>query len=451
MGKIIPNWLQQEVVAYDVPLKTDPETVLDIGANVGAFSLRAANTWPKAIIHAYEPVAANAENYRHFCQGDRFNLTQAAVRNVSGISQIRCGDRFTTSSFVREVDVTAETSNVSCLDAADLPACEFIKIDTEGCELEILSRLDLSKAKAIALEYHSDDDKRKIVALLEGEGFYLWRRTLGQPPTGVLKFVRHGVALKHPQTKLFVGMPIYGGVDPHFFCSVIRMVTDFKTNTVVFPLVGDSLVSRARNTLTRKFLDSDCTHLLFIDSDLIFSSDQIRRIVSHNEDVVGGFYPKKKQGDPELVCNALDQSPPMDERRLTQLKYIGTGFLCVKREVFDRMIEAYGKDLWYTSDNDCATVEYDFWSVGTYQYPDGTKRYLSEDWYFCQRALDLGFKVYGDNGILLRHSGSAVYPLETQEESIFRATAALSSPDSAVVPDSPLVDDRAPSLEPLLA
>lgn len=447
---MIPEWLEREVAAYDVPLKHKPATVLDIGANVGAFSLRAAATWPDAQIFAYEPVPQNAAHYREFCNSERFHLTEGAVRGFDGVGIIHAtGNLNTRSSFnlAQPDKELSETTAVSCIDASDLPACEFVKIDTEGCEIEILEKLDLSNAKAVAVEYHSTRDKEEITSILESKGYQLWRRTLGQPDTGVLKFIRKGEPMQHPRVKLFVALPIYGGVDPNFFCSAMKMVAEFGVNTVIHPLIGDSLVSRARNGLTRMFLESDCTHLLFIDSDLVFSTDHIKRILSHDEDIVGGFYPKKKQGDAELVCNALDNCPnPIDEaRRLTQLKYIGTGFMCIKREVFERMIEAYGKDLIYTCDHDQETKEYDFWTVGVYQYPDGNRRYLSEDWYFCQRALDLGYKVWGDNGILCRHSGSAVYPLLTQEASIFNRVAATSTADSAVVTDSPLVDDRATS------
>lgn len=214
--------------------------------------------------------------------------------------------------------------------------------------------------------------------------------------------------------KLFVGLPVYFSIDPHFWKSTMKLMAEFSVNCKIQPLVGDSLIPRARNSLSRMFLESDCTHLLMIDSDLVFSNEQVKRILSHNEDIVGGFYPKKKEGTIELVCNALNPQPPMDERRLTPLKYIGSGFICISRRVFEKMIEAYGKDIEYSLDEHEEIKEHDFWSCGVYSFPDGSKRYLSEDWFFCQRAIDLGFTVYGDNGITLRHSGSAIYPLQYQ-------------------------------------
>lgn len=175
---------------------------------------------------------------------------------------------------------------------------------------------------------------------------------------------------------------------------------------------GDSLVSRARNSLTAAFLQTDCTHLLFVDSDLVFSGEQIQRLVEHDVDVVAGFYPKKKDGDLEWVCNALRNE--VLPSGLQEVRYMGTGFLLVKRAVFERMIERYGDEIMFHPDHTPSATEYDFWQVGVYKYPDGNRRHLSEDWYFCQRWLDLGGKIYGDTRVILRHIGHASYPLQSQ-------------------------------------
>jgi hypothetical protein len=217
--------------------------------------------------------------------------------------------------------------------------------------------------------------------------------------------------------KVFIGMPIYGQVDSNFFKSCMKLVAEFSVNACILPWVGDSLIPRARNSITARFMESDCTHLLMIDSDLIFSNDHIHRIASHSEDVIGGFYPKKKEGNIQLVCNSADGAE-VREDGLIPVKYIGSGFIWVARRVFEAMIERHREDIEFHPDEQEKRTEWDFWPIGVYKYPDGTKRYLSEDWYFCQRALDLGFKVWGDTNIVLKHSGSAVYPLSYQEKEI---------------------------------
>lgn len=231
------------------------------------------------------------------------------------------------------------------------------------------------------------------------------------------------------KAKLFIGVPVYGSIDCHFFDAWLNFEDRAgHLDYVRHFIFGDSLVSRARNTITMDFLKSGCTHILFIDSDLIFSVEQVERLLSHDEDIVAGFYPKKKDGYPELVFNPTIPPSQMDERRLTQVRYIGTGFMCIKRGVFEKMISELGDDLIFKVDGK-EKVGFDFWSVGVYKFRDGSRRHLSEDWYFCQRAIDLGFKIYGDNGVFLKHSGKAVYPLQSQVPEL------LGHPEQKTQPD----------------
>ncbi len=55
---------------------------------------------------------------------------------------------------------------------------------------------------------------------------------------------------------------------------------------------------------------------------------------------------------------------------------------------------------------------------------EGLGRYLSEDWFFCQRWLDLGGEVWADCCVAVRHIGPVVFPLETQ-------IAQMTNPDVA--------------------
>ncbi len=244
--------------------------------------------------------------------------------------------------------------------------------------------------------------------------------------------------------KLFVALPIYRDVDPYFMRSVVALAAGFEKlgfHVVVCPSNGDSLINRARNGLTTQFLRSDCTHMLFIDCDLVFSLDHLDRIMSHDVDLVGGIYTKKQEGPVCIVANKLDE-PVQQEGDLMPVKYIGTGFMCISRNVFERMIEKFGEDMWYAPDHKPDQIEHDFWRSAPYQYKDGTRRYLSEDWWFCQKWLDLGGKVYMDLKLVLKHSGSAIYPLDYQEKQLFnRDTVQVEScaGDSAL--PSPRNDD----------
>lgn len=227
--------------------------------------------------------------------------------------------------------------------------------------------------------------------------------------------------LETSQRKLFIALPIYLAVDTHFMECLLKLAQDVSLGGfrgVIKPLVGDSAIGRARNTLTREFLKSDCTHLLFIDSDLVFSLEQVRRILMHDEPIVGGMYCKKQEGEPCYVWNTFPGKVAREDG-LIECRYVGTGFMRVAREVFEAMIAKFGHETWYRPDHDRSIVEHDFWHMGVYEYPDGNRRYLSEDWWFCQRAMDCGYKVWADLAILCKHSGNAVYPLSYQEAQIY--------------------------------
>lgn len=217
--------------------------------------------------------------------------------------------------------------------------------------------------------------------------------------------------------KLFIGLPVYGAMDPQFAqCLIALHLIPPCNEFMVCPNLGDSLVSRSRNTITANFLATDATHLLWLDSDLIFGPEHVKRILTHGVDVVGGFYPKKAQGPIQWVVNAMDGGveSPISTNGLQEVKYVGTGFMLISRVVFESMIAKHGGEIGFTAD-ETGRQEYDFWSVGVKQFPNGTRRYLSEDWFFCQRWRELGGKVWADTKIVCKHVGQAVYPLKSQE------------------------------------
>ncbi len=59
-------------------------------------------------------------------------------------------------------------------------------------------------------------------------------------------------------------------------------------------IYNESLINRARNDLTKLFLESDSTHLLFIDADIYFNAKDVIRLVKEDRDIIGGLYPLKK-------------------------------------------------------------------------------------------------------------------------------------------------------------
>jgi len=159
---------------------------------------------------------------------------------------------------------------------------------------------------------------------------------------------------------------------------------------------------------------SDCTHLLFLDTDLIFSPEHVARLISHDLPFVTGMYPKKQE-TLAWVCNTRADFPPRDpETGLQRILYGGTGCMLIAREVFEAVIAKF-PDLRYDEDDgEDSTPIWDFFKVGVHQDEvTGRRRYLSEDWFFCQLALDAGYELFADTNVILKHCGEAVYPLQS--------------------------------------
>jgi hypothetical protein len=207
---------------------------------------------------------------------------------------------------------------------------------------------------------------------------------------------------------------MYGSVDANFLFAFAHWLQGCP-NMHVEPNIGDSHVDRARNTLCAKFLASDCDELLFMDCDILATPDHINRLRSHSEPVVGGVYYIKSEGEPRAVVNASLPACPVRADGMQRHKYIGTGFMLIKRRVFEIMIDRLAEKLWYTPDSSPpGTVQHNFFGSGIYTYQNGGRRWLSEDWMFCQLCENLGIDVWADTTIVAPHRGQVNFPLQSQ-------------------------------------
>jgi hypothetical protein len=171
---------------------------------------------------------------------------------------------------------------------------------------------------------------------------------------------------------------------------------------------GDSLVTRVRNVMVAQAFASgfDWTHFLFIDSDIEWLPEAIGRLISADKDVVCGVYPKKQNDkDDVFPINYATDTFEVGEDGIVELADAPTGFLMVKREVFERMMAAY-------PDRKCSfgpkqsdhELKYSFALFDT-MIDRKNRRFLSEDFGFCRLWQQLGGRIHGDLCIGLAHWG----------------------------------------------
>jgi hypothetical protein len=226
----------------------------------------------------------------------------------------------------------------------------------------------------------------------------------------------------------------------HLLCSL----TASGMKARKFLPVNESLITRGRNLCVYTFLQSKCSHLLFIDADVGFDAKDVHVLLHGDFDVCVGAYPKKCYGWTVIAEAAKQGCPPEDlhkqgalfasnvlpddkgevnviqknGNRYVEVHDANTGFMLIKRAVLEKYIayytdkpEEYGGPLAYEVDVDAVTGRSvgTMWNVFHAGIADGTPgcgpRYLSEDYWFCRKWQAMGGKIHLSLDTKLTHSG----------------------------------------------
>jgi hypothetical protein len=246
------------------------------------------------------------------------------------------------------------------------------------------------------------------------------------------------------KNKLFVATPMYGGMSHGMF---VKSCLDLQTVCAQYGIevrysfiFNESLITRARNYLVDEFLRAeDFTHLLFLDADIHFDPRDVIALLALDKDVIGGPYPKKSikwnsvkeavKKNPDIDAGELEKvagdfvfNPAPGTEKFSvaepiEVLEIGTGFMMVKRHVFDKFREAYPQ-LRYKPDH-AGQANFDG-SRYIHAYFDtvidskenggfGSDRYLSEDYMFCQWWRRLGGEIWLCPWMRTHHIGTYAF------------------------------------------
>jgi hypothetical protein len=229
---------------------------------------------------------------------------------------------------------------------------------------------------------------------------------------------------------LFIATPMYGGVNCGLYmksCLDLQgLCTQYGIPIKFSFLFNESLITRARNYLVDEFIHrSDCTHMLFLDADVAFNAQDVIAMLALDKDVVGAPYPKKaikwtsikkailKNPDIELsvleklagdfVFNPVKGTEQFSVSEPLSVLEIGTGFMMIKRNVFEKMTDAY-PNIKYKPDHvgqanfDGTRYIHAFFDTvidSTNSITGGgSDRYLSEDYMFCQMWRKIGGEIF---------------------------------------------------------
>jgi hypothetical protein len=236
--------------------------------------------------------------------------------------------------------------------------------------------------------------------------------------------------------KIFIATPMYGGMCAGFYTqSIIQLLTTCQANGVDAEfsfMFNESLITRARNSLTHTFLKTDCSHLMFIDSDIKFRAEDVIHMIRADKDILCGIYPKKEINW-HSVKAAMDRGVPFDQLKSHTGSFVvnlvnyagevtvpvnvpveifngGTGFMLIKREVFGKLgesVPSYSNDVVDLGGKmkQSEPIKEFF----TTSIEPGTNRLLSEDYHFCRIWRETGGQVHAAPWCQLSHIGTYAF------------------------------------------
>lgn len=237
---------------------------------------------------------------------------------------------------------------------------------------------------------------------------------------------------------LFICTPCFANsLNVGYLHSILRLKDLLATHNIRHELAtigNESLITRARNYFVSVFLSNPAyTHMMFIDSDITFDARSIVRMLRADKDMIGGAYPKKsihwdrlarasrtdtdwKQVEPQLYDYAVNIVPFEHDRSSTlhikggvmKVAYIATGFMMLRRNMLLSMIQQYPELKFF---NDVPAYDNGknaelFYCLFDCIIEPKTHRYLSEDYAFCDRWVQMGGEIWVDLMCNLNHTGS---------------------------------------------
>ena len=194
------------------------------------------------------------------------------------------------------------------------------------------------------------------------------------------------------ETKVLIAMP---SMDYIHVWTVKSLMMLLRREQDIIQICTGSLVYDARTKLVNQAIEQNCTHILFLDSDMVFPSDTLARLLYDDKDIVTALcfgrvgnhrpcaYKKVTRGDD----THSGKTEPIDTEHIPDMLKVdgcGAAVLLIKLDVFKEMTKKFHK--WFEPE----------WNRG-------------EDLSFTERAKDRGYEIWCDTTLEIGHIGQAVF------------------------------------------
>ena len=192
-----------------------------------------------------------------------------------------------------------------------------------------------------------------------------------------------------------LGIPTNRGFQPKTFQCLLEMVAHNKDIDWHFIVSSEGYTTAEnRNYIAVQACNNKSDYLLMIDDDMTFPPDTLDTLLSDKKDIVGVAYHSREREGEIMSIVETNKNEYINLEKETDPKYkktfecyaTGTGIILIKTDVFKKVPQP--------------------WFEFTY-YENG-KCKEGEDWNFCFKAKDAGYKIYCDPTLKITHIGEIV-------------------------------------------
>ena len=189
-------------------------------------------------------------------------------------------------------------------------------------------------------------------------------------------------------TKVAIGIPSNGTIKINTMMSVFQTMGSlpYKFDLVTYQ---SCVIHFNREQIADQALQNGVTHLLFVDTDMVFQPSAIEKLIKADKDIIG-VRTHLRQLPPASTVAVVDENGenpmPDSETELFECYGVGTGFMLIKSDVLKKMEKP--------------RFMFDFSKDGSV---------IGEDIWFCRKARQMGYKIWCDPMVKVGHIGDFLY------------------------------------------
>jgi len=184
-----------------------------------------------------------------------------------------------------------------------------------------------------------------------------------------------------------IGMTTAGLIKSQTAFSLTNML--IKNRDLEFKMIFKEgpIIPMNREVIAEIAQQMGCSHLLFVDSDMVFPTDAVQKLLEHDKDIIGVNYNMRQLTPQSTVKTKPGETVSL---KLSECAGVATGFMLVKMEVFEKV-----KKPWF--------------HVGIDETDTTGKTLEGHDYRFCRLAREAGYTVWYDGTIGIGHIGDYVF------------------------------------------